>query len=70
MEQGGHMKVASIVGVILVALGIGLLAYFGDPIRLMVRDFVPHKTNPVPPILGGVAVALGIALLFASRTRY
>jgi hypothetical protein len=63
------MKVASVVGIILVVLGIGLLAYFGDPIRLMVRDFVPHKTNPVPPILGVVALTTGLALLFATQTR-
>jgi hypothetical protein len=63
------MKVAAIVGIFLVVLGIGLLAYFGDPIRLMIRDFVPHKTNPVTPILGGVALAAGVALLFATRTR-
>jgi hypothetical protein len=63
------MRAASIVGIILVAAGIALLAYFGDPLRLMVRAFVPHKVNPVPPILGGIALACGIALLYATRPR-
>jgi uncharacterized membrane protein len=63
------MKAASIVGMILVVLGIVLLAYYADPIRFMLRDIEPHKTNAVPPILGGLALVGGIALLFATRPR-
>ena len=63
------MRAASIVGIIFVAVGIVLLGYFEDPLRLMVRDFEPHKINPVPPILGGIALACGIALLYATRPR-
>jgi hypothetical protein len=63
------MKVASNVGIILIALGVIVLAYHADPIRLMVRDFVPHETNLVPPVLGGIALVVGITLLFATRTR-
>jgi len=55
MEQGYLVKTASIVGIILIVLGIVSLAYYVDPIRLMLRDFEPHKTNPVPRILAGLA---------------
>jgi hypothetical protein len=63
------MRVASIVGIILVVVGIALLAYYTDPIRLMLRDFEPHKTNPAPRVLGGLALVGGIALLYATRQR-
>jgi len=63
------MKVSSIVGFILVVVGVGTLAYYADPIRLMLRDFEPHKTNPVPRVLGGLALAGGIALLYVTRPR-
>ena len=69
MEQGYLVKTASIVGIILIVLGIVSLAYYVDPIRLMLRDFEPHKTNPVPRILAGLALAGGIALLYATRGR-
>jgi len=63
------MKVVSILGIILVVLGVSSLAYFGDPIRLMLRDFEPHKTNLLPPLLGGLALICGIALLFACQRK-
>ena len=63
------MKTVSMLGIILIVLGIVLLAYYGDPIRLMVRDFEPHKSNPMLPILGGLALLGGVALLFATRPR-
>jgi hypothetical protein len=63
------MKAVSILGIILIALGILSLAYFGDPIRLMLRDFEPHKTNLLPPLLGGLALIAGIALLFACQRK-
>jgi hypothetical protein len=63
------MKVVSILGIILLALGILSLAYFGDPVRLMLRDFEPHKTNLVPPILGGLALIGGIVLLFVGQQK-
>jgi uncharacterized membrane protein len=63
------MKAVSILGIILIALGILSLAYFEDPIRLMLRDFEPHKTNLLPPLLGGLALIGGIALLFACQRK-
>jgi hypothetical protein len=38
MQQGYLMKTASIVGIILMVLGIGSLAYFAAPMRLLVQD--------------------------------
>jgi uncharacterized membrane protein len=61
------MKVASIVGLILVVVGIVMLSYYMDPIRLMLRTFDPYKTNPAPRIVAGLALAGGIVLLFVTR---
>jgi len=63
------MKAVSVLGIILIAFGIVSLAYFEDPIRLMLRDFEPHKTNLVPPILGGLALIAGAVLLCACRRK-
>jgi len=63
------MKAVSILGIVLIALGILSLAYFEDPMRLMLRDFEPHKTNLLPPILGGLALIGGAALLFVCRRK-
>jgi hypothetical protein len=63
------LKVGSILGIILVALGLLSLAYFEDPIRLMLRDFEPHKTNLLHPLLGGLALIGGIALLYACQRK-
>jgi hypothetical protein len=63
------ISVASIVGVMLIALGIFALAYYVSPERLMLGAFVPHRPNPMPAILGGMALFIGIALVYAARTR-
>jgi uncharacterized membrane protein len=63
------MKTASIVGIILIVLGIGSLAYFAAPMRLLVQDAKQQNGNPVIPILGGLTLIGGIALLFATRPR-
>ena len=59
----------SIIGVILIALGVLSLAYYVSPVRFMLGAFVPHKANPMPPILGGLAILSGIALVYIARTR-
>ncbi|MGB6429870.1 MAG: hypothetical protein WBF06_04745 [Candidatus Acidiferrales bacterium] len=62
------INVASIVGIILIALGIIALIYFVSPIRFMLAAFVPHKPNLTTPILGGLALVSGIVLVYVART--
>jgi hypothetical protein len=63
------ITVASIIGVALIVLGIVLLVYYVSPVRMMMGAFVPHKPNPMPPILGGIALVSGIAIVYLARTR-
>ena len=64
------MRTTSILGIILMALGIVLLAYFASPVRLMFQSTLEQtKINPLPPILGGLALVCGIALLFVVRSK-
>jgi len=54
----------------LIFLGVVSLAYFASPIRLMFRETIGRSTiSFVPPILGGLALCGGIALLFSVRRR-
>jgi hypothetical protein len=68
------MKTATIVGILLIVLGVISLAYQGITYttREKVIDIGPihataekEKTIPLPPVLGGCALAGGIALLIA-----
>jgi hypothetical protein len=70
------MKPISIVGVILIVLGVVALAYQGITYTTSekVVDLGPLKveakrerTIPLPPLLGGLALAGGIILLIAGR---
>jgi len=72
------MKSTSIAGILLVVLGALVLAYQGITYtrRERVIDVGPihatrdaEKTIPLPPILGGVAILGGIALLVAGARR-
>jgi hypothetical protein len=72
------MKSTSIAGILLVVLGALALAYQGITYtrRERVLDVGPihatrdtEKTIPLPPILGGVAILGGIALLVAGARR-
>lgn len=70
------MKTLSVVGLILIVLGIISFAYQGinytthkkivdiGPIQARTTE---HKTIPLPPILGGLALVGGIVLLVAGR---
>lgn len=68
-----------IVGIVLIAVGLVSLAYQGITYtsRETVVDLGPikatadkQKTIPLPPILGGLALAGGVTLLFSAwRTR-
>ncbi len=68
------MKTASVAGIMLIVLGVIALAYQGInyTTQKKVLDIGPiqatkeeHKTIPVPPIVGGIALIGGIALLVA-----
>ena len=68
------MKTGSLVGIILIVLGVISLAYQGISYTThkKVLDVGPlqatkeeHKTIPLPPILGGLALASGVVLVFA-----
>lgn len=70
MQQRQSGRAASIVGFILILVGIISLAYFASPIRLILRETVGQGTiTLVPPIFGGLALFGGIALLFSVRQR-
>lgn len=76
--QEENMKPFSIVGIVLIALGIFALAYQGITYtkRERVVDVGPihatkdtTKTIPLPPVLGGLALVGGVALLVAGAKR-
>jgi multidrug transporter EmrE-like cation transporter len=69
MPQDAPVKPISIVGLILVLLGIVSLVYFESPLGLMVQAVAQHQNSPLPPILGLAAVIVGVALLAAGRPR-
>ena len=68
------MKTAPLVGIILIVLGVVSLAYQGitytthkkvldvGPIQATKEE---HNTIPLPPIVGGLALVGGIALVAA-----
>jgi hypothetical protein len=68
------MKRPALGGILLIILGVLALTYQGITYTThkKVIDFGPiqatkeeHNTIPLPPIVGGIAVVGGIALLFA-----
>lgn len=68
------MKTASLLGIVLIVLGVIGLAYQGITYTKQKRvvDIGPihatketHETIPIPPVLGGIALVGGIALLVA-----
>lgn len=70
------MKTASLLGLLLVVLGVIALAYQGITYTTHKKVFdvgpieatkTEHKTIPLPPIVGGLALVGGIALLAAGR---
>jgi len=70
------MKTAALVGIILIALGVISLAYQGITYTThkKVLDVGPvhataeqHKTIPLPPILGGLALVGGVVLLASGK---
>jgi hypothetical protein len=72
------MKPMSLAGIVLIVLGAAALAYQGFTYRTRetIVDLGPiqataerQKTVPVPPIIGVVAIAGGIALLVAGGRK-
>jgi UDP-N-acetylmuramyl pentapeptide phosphotransferase/UDP-N-acetylglucosamine-1-phosphate transferase len=70
------MKSSAVAGVILIIVGVISLAFQGITYTrhkkvLQVGSFEAtteqHKTIPLPPIIGGVALVAGVALLMAGR---
>lgn len=70
------MKVATVVGIILIVVGLVALAYQGITYttKEKVVDLGPlkveaekEKTIPLPPVVGAVAVAAGVILIFLGR---
>jgi uncharacterized membrane protein HdeD (DUF308 family) len=71
-ERGSEMKTYTLIGIILIVIGIIALAYQGITYttREKVVDIGPiqvnadkTKTIPLPPIVGGIALVGGIVLL-------
>jgi hypothetical protein len=70
------MKVGTLVGIILVVLGLVGVAYGGisysqrrevarvGPLQVTTRE---ERTIPISPIVGGVAILAGVALIVAVR---
>jgi hypothetical protein len=72
------MKITSVAGVVLIVLGVLALAYqrLTYTTRETVIDIGPveataerQRTVPLPPILGGAAVAGGVALLVVGARK-
>lgn len=72
------MKPAAMLGIVLIVLGLAALAYQGITYtrRETVVDLGPihatadrTRTVPLPPVLGIVAVAAGVALLVVDARR-
>lgn len=68
------MKAATIVGIALIVLGVIALGYQGITYTThkKVLDVGPlqatkeeHKTIPLPPIVGAIALVGGVALVYA-----
>jgi hypothetical protein len=73
-----NMKGLAIVGIVLIILGIVALAYQGITYttREKVVDLGPlkatvekEKTIPLPPVLGGLAIAAGVFLVWVGARR-
>ena len=74
------MKPMMLVGIVLIILGVAVLAYHGINITYTTREKVleigpleatkkTEKTIPLPPLLGGVALAAGIVLVIMGSKR-
>ena len=72
------LPIVKLVGTILIVLGVLALAYQGiryttkeklidiGPLKVTATE---KKTIPLPPIVGGVAIVAGIALILVDRRK-
>ena len=63
------MRALSIVGAVLIGLGVLCLAYYASPIRIMLVDTVGQKLHFAIPMVGGAAILTGAIILFTVRPR-
>jgi len=72
------MKAYTVIGIILIVIGIFALAYQGIPFttREKVVDLGPiqmtadkTRTLPLPPIVGGISLVGGILLLVVGKKK-
>jgi hypothetical protein len=64
------MRIATVIGIVLIGLGVLSLAYFTSPVGFLFQGaFNQKKNNLVPPLLGGIALISGVALPVAVQVR-
>ena len=63
------MRTATVMGIVLIGLGLLSLAYFASPIGFLVRETSQQEMNLIPPIFGAIALVGGIALLVVIRPK-
>jgi len=64
------MKALLIIGCALIGFGVVSLAYFASPIRILLQASLgQQQLHLLIPSLGGAALVIGIAILFAIRPK-
>jgi len=63
------MRALLIAGTVLIGFGVLSLAYYASPIRITLLDAMGQKLHLTVPFLGGAAILIGGAILFAIRSK-
>jgi len=64
------VKALLIVGCALIGLGVVSLVYFASPVRILLEASLgQQKLDLLIPTMGGAALFIGIAILFAIRPK-